>query len=98
MILTASKPITRRSRTAIMPSQTVSLKASVKKSLDLYFLQLDGTPPNDFYDLLMSQVEPPLLETVMEFAKGNQTKAAELLGISRGTLRKKLKQYSFITD
>lgn len=97
MALTANKPITR-SRPVIMPSQTVSLKSSVKKSLDLYFLQLDGTPPNDFYDLLMSQVEPPLLETVMAFAKGNQSKASELLGISRGTLRKKLKQYGLLTD
>ncbi len=97
MALTANKP-TIRSRPVIMPNQTVSLKASVKKSLDLYFLQLDGTPPNDFYALLLHQVEPPLFESVMHFVDGNQTKASEMLGISRGTLRKKLKQYNLLDD
>ena len=83
---------------SIMPNHTKTLKASVKQSLDTYFHQLDGVPPHDFYALLMAQVEPPVLEAVMTFAQGNQSKAAELLGMSRGTLRKKLKHYGLIQD
>ena len=78
-----------------MPNKTKTLKNSVKQSLEQYFSQLDGVPPNDFYDLLLAQIEPPLLEVVLKYTQGNQTKAAKLLGISRGTLRKKLKQYGF---
>lgn len=77
-----------------MPNKAKSLKNSVKQSLEFYFKQLDGTPPNDFYDLLMAQVEPPLLEVVLKHTNNNQSKAAKLLGISRGTLRKKLALYN----
>lgn len=97
MTVTTNKAITIP-RHISMPKQTKSLKASVKQSLEDYFKQLDGTPPNDFYALLMAQIEPPLLESIMTYAQGNQSKAAELLGISRGTLRKKLKQYKLLSD
>ena len=76
-----------------MPNKAKTLKNSVKQSLEHYFNQLDGMPPNDFYNLLMTQVEPPLLEVVMKHTNNNQSKAAKLLGMSRGTLRKKLKHY-----
>jgi Fis family transcriptional regulator, factor for inversion stimulation protein len=97
MTVTTNKAITT-SYHVTMPHHTKSLKASVKQSLDTYFRQLDGVPPQDFYTLLMAQVEPPVLEKVMQYVSGNQSKAAQLLGISRGTLRKKLKHYGLLDD
>ncbi len=69
------------------------LRETVRDALAHYFEQLDGTSPNDLYQLVMQQVEQPLFETVMAFTGGNQSKAAALLGISRSTLRKKLAHY-----
>lgn len=71
------------------------LSDMVRTSLDAYFEHLDGTAPNELYKLVISQVEEPLLESVMRHTGGNQTKAADLLGISRATLRKKLALYDF---
>jgi Fis family transcriptional regulator len=70
-----------------------SLRDAVQHALAKYFEQLDGTPPDDLYHLVMQQVEQPLLETVMSYTGGNQSRAAAVLGISRSTLRKKLAQY-----
>jgi len=65
----------------------------VRKALDEYFKDLDGQPPHAVYDMLLGCMEKPLLEYVMNRAGGNQSKAAEILGLNRNTLRKKLKQY-----
>jgi Fis family transcriptional regulator len=70
------------------------LSEAVSTSLDYYFDQLDGTAPNELYQLVISQVEQPLFESVMHHTGGNQTRAAALLGISRATLRKKLAMYN----
>ena len=69
------------------------LREAVRDALVHYFDQLDGTAPNDLHQLVMQQVEQPLLEVVMNHTGGNQSKAAMLLGISRSTLRKKLAMY-----
>lgn len=69
------------------------LRQTVKFTLENYLKQLDGNLPNNLYDLVMQQLEKPLFEVIISYTKQNQSKAAELLGISRGTLRKKLKQY-----
>jgi len=69
------------------------LNGCVRKALDKYFADLDGHAPGDLYQLMLGEVEKPLLEKVIQHTQGNQTKASELLGINRGTLRKKLKQY-----
>lgn len=69
------------------------IAACVRKALDAYFKDLDGEQPSAVYDMVIGCVERPLLEVVLEHAQGNQTKAAELLGINRNTLRKKLKLY-----
>lgn len=69
------------------------LRESVERALENYFAHLDGQPVNNLYDMVLSEIEIPLLETVMGNTRGNQSKAARLLGISRGTLRKKLKKY-----
>ncbi len=70
-----------------------SIRDSVRMCLEKYFADLDGHDPAEIFQLVMSEVEPSMLETVMRFARGNQTRAAEMLGINRTTLRKKLRQY-----
>jgi Fis family transcriptional regulator len=69
------------------------LNGCVRKALDKYFADLEGHAPGDLYQLMLGEVEKPLLEKVIQHTQGNQTRASELLGINRGTLRKKLKQY-----
>lgn len=69
------------------------LSDCVTQALDSYFQQLDGHDASDLYQLVMEEVERPLLGSVMTHTGGNQTKAAALLGISRSTLRKKLAHY-----
>ena len=82
---------------AIDPQQgPQSLRHSVEQSLTQYFNELDGQQPSALYDLFMQQVEAPLFECVMEHTQDNQSKAAKLLGLNRGTLRKKLKQYDLL--
>ncbi len=69
------------------------LRDHVYETLRIYFHNLGGQAPSNLYDLVLREVESPLLEIVMNFTRGNQTKAAAILGINRGTLRKKLRQY-----
>lgn len=76
-----------------MKERKVLLSACVKSSLERYFHDLNGEKTTDVYDMVMNEVERPLLEIVMRHVKSNQCRAAELLGINRNTLRKKLKQY-----
>lgn len=80
--------------TSETPSQT--LRDSVHQSLTSYFKQLDGQPVTDVYEMVLAEVEAPLFESVMAYTKDNQTRASELLGLNRGTLRKKLKQYGLL--
>ena len=72
------------------------LHDSVRQALESYFMQLKGQAPNNLYELVLAEVEVPLIEAVMEYTKGNQSRAAILLGLSRGTLRKKLKIYGML--
>ncbi|MDX1655872.1 MAG: DNA-binding transcriptional regulator Fis [Candidatus Competibacteraceae bacterium] len=69
------------------------LRVQVEAVLHDYFRQLDGEMPHQLYRLVLQEVEQPLLTTVMHYTRGNQTRAAEILGINRTTLRKKLRQY-----
>ena len=69
------------------------LTSCVRSALEAYFRDLDGEPPHAVYDMLLGCVEKPMLEYVLNHAGGNQSKAAEILGLNRNTLRKKLKQY-----
>lgn len=72
------------------------LREAVEASLTRYFAHLDGSSVTDLYAMVMAEVEAPLLASVLEHTQGNQTRAAEMLGLNRGTLRKKLKQYGLI--
>lgn len=69
------------------------LSACVRKMMKQYFKDLDGEEATDIYDMVVANVERPLLEVVMHHAEGNQTRAADLLGLNRNTLRKKLTQH-----
>ncbi len=69
------------------------LRDHVAETLRIYFHNLGGQAPSNLYDLVLREVEPPLLDIVMKFTRGNQTRAAIILGLNRGTLRKKLRQY-----
>lgn len=69
------------------------LADSVKRTLDQYFTDLDGGAPHAVYDMVLGCVEKPLLEFILQHTGGNQSKAAEILGVNRNTLRKKLQQY-----
>jgi Fis family transcriptional regulator len=69
------------------------LRDSVEQALRNYFAQLEGQDVTELYELVLSEVEAPLLDVVMQYTRGNQTRASILLGINRGTLRKKLKKY-----
>ena len=69
------------------------LRNFTEDALRSYFKNLNGHKPADIYKLVMGEIEPPLLNSVMEYTEGNQSLASEILGINRATLRKKLKQY-----
>jgi Fis family transcriptional regulator len=73
--------------------QLSQLYNAVKHSIRRYLYELEGAEPHDMYTMVLRQIEQPLLEAVMEHTRGNQSRAAEYLGLNRGTLRKKLRLY-----
>jgi len=73
-----------------------SLRACVESTMENYFRHLDGQAVSDVYNMVLAEIEAPLLEVVMKNTRQNQTKASEILGLNRGTLRKKLKQYGLL--
>ena len=77
-------------------SQAQTLRDSVTIAVQSYFEHLDGQSVTDVYPMVLSEVEAPLLEEVMKYTRNNQTKASVMLGLNRGTLRTKLKQYGLL--
>ena len=75
----------------------MGLKELVRKHVDQYLEQLDGEIPQDLYDLVISEVEHALLEATLYQSNNNQSKAAEMLGISRGTLRTRMKLFGLLS-
>jgi len=73
-----------------------TIRCCVEQALRSYFNHLDGHPAADIYQMVLAEVEAPLLEVVLEYTRNNQLRAAEVLGLNRGTLRKKLKQYNML--
>ncbi len=72
------------------------ISACIYGALTTYFEDLDGEKPGPIYDMVLKSVERPMLEVVLERANGNQTLAAEMLGINRNTLRKKLVEHKLV--
>ncbi len=69
------------------------LSDNVRLAMEKYFNDLDGHDPKELHDLIISQVEKPLFETVLNHTRGNVSRAACVLGLNRGTLRNRLKKY-----
>jgi Fis family transcriptional regulator len=78
--------------------RSASLRDSVTSAVKDYLLQLDGQLGNEVYQMVLTEVEAPLLEEIMAYTRNNQTKASRMLGLNRGTLRKKLKQYGLLAE
>ena len=74
----------------------ITLRTEVDKAMRRYFHQLENEPVTDLYQMVISEVESPLLEAVMRYTGNNQSKASIMLGLNRGTLRTKLKQYGLL--
>jgi len=89
----------RARKQAIIPDldggrrQNAPLRQCVREALDAYLAKLEGEDPTDLFRLVMGEVEVPMLEAVLAHTRGNQSRAAQALGINRATLRKKLKLY-----
>ncbi|GAA5232487.1 Fis family transcriptional regulator [Verticiella sediminum] len=81
-----------------MEKRTTTLEVCVRDQLDRYFRDLDGESTGCIWQMVISAVERPMLEAVLERAGGNQSRAAEMLGINRNTLRKKIDQYGLRAD
>jgi Fis family transcriptional regulator len=86
----------RRSETVdapVLPSECASIRECISERLTAYFRDLDEHPTGRLYAMVMSEVEAPLLEIVLRESGGNLSRAAEILGIHRATLRRKLDRY-----
>ena len=76
------------------PRNEISL--CVTQALDRYFSDLEGEKPAGIYDMVIREVEKPMLQSVLRQTRGNQTQAAEILGITRNTLRRKLTEHGLL--
>jgi Fis family transcriptional regulator len=76
-----------------MKSKDNEISEIVHRSLERYFRDLDGAKPCAIWKMVLRNVEKPMLEIVLAKAEGNQTAAAEMLGINRNTLRKKMQEH-----
>jgi len=79
-----------------LQAETSSLRHSVTACVRKYLDELDGQMSTEVYQMVLAEIEAPLLEEIMRYTRNNQTKASIMLGLNRGTLRKKLKQYGLI--
>ena len=81
--------MTSQAKALIEPS---SISFHVERSVRQLLEEIGEQPLSDLYDMVLAEVERPLLAAVLEHTRGNQTKAANMLGLNRGTLRKKIKE------
>ncbi|GAB2892926.1 DNA-binding transcriptional regulator Fis [Microbulbifer echini] len=93
---TGSEEVSSKGQTQLAQPQQQSLRDAVEHAMENYFRHLDGQMVTDVYDMVLSEIEAPMLEVVMKYTRHNQTRAAQLLGLNRGTLRKKLKRYGLL--
>lgn len=81
-----------------MKNNIPDIALAIEQNLKQYFKDLNGEMPCAVYDMVLNQVEKPLLECVMDECRGNQSRAAQILGLNRNTLRKKLLQHGLIAE
>ena len=74
------------------------LRVHVKKTIRRYLKDMGSTEPENLYQSLLAQVEPPLIEETLRFTDGNQSRAAKILGITRNTLRERIRRYRIPVD
>jgi Fis family transcriptional regulator len=92
--MTATKKSRARGEVgARVNGRELPLRNHAERALSDYFTSLNGHRPAQLYDMVLREVEEPLFRVVLDYAEGNQSRAAGILGINRGTLRKKLKQF-----
>lgn len=89
-------PVANQQQTTSGGKVTATLRQTVESAVKGYFHQMGDQSITNLYDLVLAEVEEPLLKAVMEETRGNQSQAAIILGLSRGTLRKDLKRYGLI--
>lgn len=91
---------TKKKKQLVVASKAVArnkpLSTLTQEALTSYFASLNGHKPGDLYQLVMGEVEKPLFKAVLSYTNGNQSEAAEILGINRGTLRRKLKTHNLL--
>ena len=90
----AKKPVPARNGATVVRVKNRPLRDLTEEALQSYFTELNGHRPGDLYELVLGEIETPLFKTVLDYTGGNQSVAAEILGINRATLRKKLRQYA----
>lgn len=96
LIPDADEEVSFGGQAQLQPPQAQSLREAVEQAMENYFRHLDGQMVSDVYDMVLSEIEAPMLEVVMKYTRHNQTRAAHMLGLNRGTLRKKLKRYGLL--
>ena len=82
--------------TASSQPESTPLRNTVRESLRQYFIRLENTPPTNLYELVLAEMEIPILEIVLKYTGQNQSQTARILAMSRGTLRKKMQQYGML--
>ncbi|OGT53990.1 MAG: hypothetical protein A3E84_01990 [Gammaproteobacteria bacterium RIFCSPHIGHO2_12_FULL_42_13] len=93
---TLEKAATATAETFVISHKNQPLHDSVRQALENHIAHLQGQIPANLYEKVLAEVEAPLMEAIMEYTKNNQSRAAIILGLSRGTLRKKLKAYNLL--
>jgi Fis family transcriptional regulator, factor for inversion stimulation protein len=88
----------RKDSVSRVNGREVPLRNHAERALNDYFASLNGHRPAHLYDLVIREVEEPLFRAVLDYVEGNQSRAAGILGINRGTLRKKLRQLGLSAD
>ena len=84
--------------TTAAPQVIPPLRECVRMAVERYIEHLEGDAATNLYEMVLEEIEEPLLRTVMKFTHHNQSKAALWLGLSRGTTRKKLEKYELVND
>jgi Fis family transcriptional regulator len=74
--------------------QAIPLRQHVKATISRYLQDMGKTAPDNLYQMLLAEIEPPLIEEILKCTGGNQSRAADMLGITRNTLRTKMQRYS----
>ena len=96
--MTLPKHSTGKKRRKKAPPSPPPLRDSASEAIGHFLETLDGEPCSELYDMVLHQVEEPLFKAVLDYTQHNQSHAAAMLGLNRGTLRKKLRRYGLLAE